>query len=85
VYHAHTSNSAGLRMRYKQARTHIDVPAAAKTLIAEFGSEAPFISAQRADAFLARGDLDGARQWRAVYHIVADAQKTIRSGDDRLH
>lgn len=63
----------------------IDIWRAANTLIEQYGEQAWFVSAQRADALLSRGDMDGRRVWMAVHRAVEELLRTSRSPADRMH
>jgi hypothetical protein len=51
---------------------------AASILIREHYDDAEFIAAQRADALLADGDLDGQRFFKAVLAAIAELRRTAR-------
>jgi hypothetical protein len=72
-------------MKYPKPTAEIDFLRAAKILIDEYGDDALLIAAQRADAFLARGDFDGQRAWKVIYKTIAELQRTTRTAGDRLH
>lgn len=69
-------------MRYPRPVSEIDTFRAAELLIEYYGEEASFIAAERADAFLARGDIAGQRTWLAVYRTVAELVRTTRLPTD---
>ena len=56
----------------------LDVYRAAKLLIEQFGEEAAVRAADRADALLAEGDLDGALIWRAIGEAIEGLQRGRR-------
>jgi hypothetical protein len=59
-----------------QMVSELDIFRTAKLLIDEYGPEAWFEAAQRADRLLGRGDVDGARVWRRVLSAI----KTLQDG-----
>jgi hypothetical protein len=58
----------------------IDIYRSAKLLVEQYGTAAPVQAALRADAMLARGDLNGAAVWKriatAIFTIQSTAGKT---------
>jgi hypothetical protein len=61
----------------------IDVWRAANTLLEQYGLEAWFISARRADAMLSQGDMDGRRTWMAIHRAVVEMLRTQRKAGER--
>ena len=56
----------------------LDIFRSASVLIREHGEAAALEAAQRADAMLARGNMDGASVWRRVLRAVEEMQRRER-------
>ncbi len=56
----------------------LDVFRTAQVLIREHGDDAAIEAAQRADAMLERGDMEGAAVWRRVFKAVEEMQRKER-------
>ena len=52
--------------------TDLDIYRSAKVLIDQHGEDAPIWAAQKADAMLERGNLDGKRLWLKILKAVKD-------------
>ena len=59
----------------------IDVWRAARLMIKRHGETAWFEAAQRADAFLEQGDIDGAAIWRRILKAIEELQDTAPRGE----
>ena len=59
----------------------IDLYRAAKLLIDQHGGDAGVRAAERADALLEEGDLDGASIWRAIIKAIEELQRDRRPGE----
>jgi hypothetical protein len=57
-----------------------DIWRTASLLISQFGDDAEFEAARRADQMLDRGDIDGQRVWRRVLAAVGELTTTVPSG-----
>ena len=58
----------------------LDAYRTAWTLVKQYGADAWFIAAKRADALLEQGDLEGSLVWRGVLHAVEDIRNTNPTG-----
>ena len=54
----------------------LDIYRTANILIREHGEDAPIQAAMRADALLAKGDLEGCAVWKRVLRAVGELQRT---------
>jgi hypothetical protein len=63
----------------------IDIWRAAHLLFREHGEDAPVQAATRADALLARGDLDGYATWRRVVRAVEELRATAPAPGSEVH
>jgi len=61
----------------------IDVWRAARTLVDQYGDDAPVHAAMRVDDMLERGDLEGRRVWKRILVAVKDLLR--ERDDDPLH
>ncbi len=52
--------------------TDLDIYRSAKVLIDQHGQDAPIWAAQKADAFLEQGNLDGERLWLKILEAIED-------------
>ncbi len=55
--------------------SHLDIFRTANVLIREHGEDADLEAAQRADAMLEKGSLDGQRVWKRVLAAVKEIQR----------
>ncbi len=58
---------------------------ASAVLIREHGEDAALEAAQRADALLEKGDMEGAAVWRRVLKAVEEMQRTERVPGEAAH
>jgi len=63
----------------------IDIFRTAKLLISQHGDDAPIQAAMKADAMLAKGDLDGQRVWKRVLTAIDELQSDERPADASVH
>lgn len=63
----------------------IDIWPTANLLIEQHGADAPLIAAQRCDACLDNGDLDGQRVWTQILRAIEDLQRTERPENTTLN
>ncbi len=54
----------------------LDIYRTASVLIREHGEDAALEAAQRADAMLAKGDLEGQAVWKRIVRAVGEIQRT---------
>ncbi len=59
----------------------LDIYRSASVLIREHGEDASLEAAQRADAMLEKGDVEGATVWRRVLKAVEELQRDQVSGE----
>ncbi len=60
----------------------VEVYRSASVLIREHGEDAPLETAQRADAMLEKGSLDGQRVWKRVLAALKEIQRQeLREGE----
>lgn len=62
----------------------IDIWRAARLLLRRHGYDAPLIAAQRRDALLAAGDLDGVAVWKRIMSAI-DELTRARADGERLN
>ena len=62
-----------------------DVWRAAQLIIKHHGDEATALAAQRADAMVKAGDLDGATSWRLILHAVEEWQRMKPKVGERVN
>jgi hypothetical protein len=65
--------------------TEIDIYRSASVLIREHGPGATLEAAQRADAMLEKGDMDGAAVWKRIETAVEDIQRMRRREDEAAY
>ena len=53
----------------------IDAWRSTQLLIKQFGEGARFVAAQKADALLAKGDVDGFHAWVRIGHAINDLER----------
>ena len=58
--------------------TDLDVYRSAKVLIDQHGEDVPIWAAQKADAMLERGNLDGKQLWLKILEAIETLQTTER-------
>ncbi len=58
----------------------LDIYRAAKLVVDKHGQDAAFHAAQRADALLEAGDLDGAATWRRILDAIKQLQGETPAG-----
>jgi hypothetical protein len=58
--------------------TDLDIYRSAKVLIGQHGQDAPLWAAQKADAMLERGNLDGERLWLRILEAIETLQAMER-------
>jgi hypothetical protein len=63
----------------------IDIWRAAHLLVRELGEDAPILAVTRADAMLAKGDLDGYAVWRRIIRAIEELQATAPSPGAEVH
>ncbi len=63
----------------------LDIYRTAQVLIREHGEDAALEAAQRADAMLETGDMEGAAVWRRVLKAVEEMQRTEQASDETTH
>jgi hypothetical protein len=63
----------------------IDIYRTASVLIRECGEDAALEAAQRADAMLERGDVEGKALWLRVLRAVEDIQRKERREGEAAH
>ena len=56
----------------------LDIYRSANELIREYGEDAALEAAQRADAMLEKGDVEGAAAWKRVLKAVEELQRKKR-------
>ena len=59
----------------------IDIWRAAKRLIDQHGEDAAFVAAQRADAMLDAGDLDGLATWKRILKAIGELSRGKKPGE----
>jgi hypothetical protein len=62
-----------------------DIWRTANRLLAEYGEKAPVIAAQRAQALLARGDMDHHRMWRRVFRAIEELRRVDRRRGEKVN
>ncbi len=65
--------------------SEIDIYRSASVLIREHGAGAALEAAQRADALLASGDMDGCAVWKRIVAAVEEIERRERVTVERLH
>ena len=59
----------------------IDIWRAAKRLIDQHDEDATFVAAQRADAMLDAGDLDGLATWKRILKAIGELSRGKKPGE----
>ncbi len=63
----------------------LDIYRTASVLIRKHGEDAALEAAQRADAMLERGDMEGCATWKRVLKAVEELQRAQATPDEALH
>ena len=63
----------------------IDIYRSANVLVKQHGEDAPIQAAIRADAILAKGDLDGYAVWKRIIYAVEELQSTAPASRTGIH
>ena len=63
----------------------LDMYRSAQVLIREHGEDAAVEAAMRADAMLAKGDLEGIAVWKRVVRAVGEVQRKERKLSESMH
>ena len=63
----------------------IDIYRSANLLIKKHGDDAVIEAAMRADSMLDKGDLDGARVWKAIVKAIEELQRGERKEGERIN
>ncbi len=63
----------------------LDIYRTASVLIRELGEDAGLEAAQRADALLEKGDMDGAAVWRRVLKAVEEMERKEQREGETAH
>ncbi len=63
----------------------LDVYRSAQVLIREHGEDGALEAAQRADAMLEKGDMEGVASWRRVLKAVEELQRKERRAGEAAH
>ena len=69
---------AGLLRAVKPVIADIDIWRSAQVMVKRYGRDAPLEAAQRADAMLEAGDLDGHAVWLRIVKAVRELLSTER-------
>jgi hypothetical protein len=65
--------------------TDLDIWRAANILLKRHGDEAAVVAAQRADALLSAGDVEGEIVWKRIGAAVVELQRRERHADEALN
>ena len=63
----------------------LDIYRSAAVLVREHGQNAVLEAAQRADAMLERGDMNGCAVWKRIVAAVEEIERTERREDEAAH
>jgi len=63
----------------------IDIWRSANIMVREHGENAAMVAAQRADAFLAAGDIDGRVVWKRILVAIAELQRRHLNAGESLN
>ncbi len=63
----------------------LDIYRSANVLIREHGEGAALEAAQRADAMLEKGDMEGCAVWKRIVAAVEEIERTERREDEAAH
>ena len=84
VLHRGRGTSGGLE-GVKAVIPDLDIFRSASVLIREHGKDAALEAAQRADAMLERGDMNGAAVWKRIVKAVEEIQRRDRRSGEPAH
>ncbi len=65
--------------------SQIDIYRSAKLLIDQHGKDAARHAANRADALLDAGDMEGRRAWLSILEAIEELRRTRLRGDEPMH
>ena len=65
--------------------TDLDIYRSANVLIREHDEDAAIEAAMRADAMLAKGDIEGLAAWKRIVWAVEEIQRTERRESEAAH
>ena len=65
--------------------TDLDIYRSANVLIHEHGEDAALEAAQRADAMLERGDMEGCAVWKRIVAAVEEIERAERRENEAAH
>ena len=65
--------------------TDLDIYRSANVLIHEHGEDAALEAAQRADAMLERGDMEGCAVWKRIVRAVEEIERKERREGEPAH
>ncbi len=63
----------------------LDIYRSSSVLVREHGAGASLEAAQRADAMLERGDMDGCAVWKRIVAAVEEIERTERRENEAAH
>ncbi len=63
----------------------IDIWRSANVLVKQHGEDAPIQAAMRADAMLAKGDMDGYAVWKRIIRALEELQSTAPAAGTEVH
>jgi hypothetical protein len=63
----------------------LDIYRSAKILLDQHGDDAELRAAEKHDAMLARGDVDGMRVWRRIMTAIGELRRGVPASGERLH
>jgi hypothetical protein len=63
----------------------VDIWRAANVLVKRHGEDAAIIAAQRADALLAEGDVEGQRAFKDIVKAINELRRVKLGGDERVN
>ncbi len=66
-------------------KAKIDIWRAANVLVKQHGEDAAIIAAQRADALLAEGDVEGQRVFKEIVKAINELQSTEPTANEWRH
>ena len=61
----------------------IDIWRSANLMVREHGEDAALEAAQRADAMLERGDVDGCAVWKRILRAIEELQRDVPNSGER--
>jgi len=61
----------------------IDIWRSANLMVREHGEDAALEAAQRADAMLERGDMDGCAVWKRILKAIEELQREVPKSGER--